>query len=107
MTKDQFFQKYVMMLERRMTQTPPPSQQARDAFDALKREGRPGLNKWGKSLAAIPPPAGQTAGPCRYDIGGRPFCHVLTPDDCSLLGGQPVSSCDGFPDWTTVDFSTP
>jgi hypothetical protein len=87
MTREEFFAKFVAVLEARLGDKPVPDYRAN--VDALKQAGVAGLAVFAQPLLYdLPAAPGATTGACDYDIEGQPFCmENVTEGECLNLGG--------------------
>ena len=107
MTVDEFFDKFVVVLEDRLGDDPPP--EFRAELDAFAQAGVAGLADPGAQaqqlLNDIPAAPAAVTGACDYQIGGQSFClENVTAGECLNLGGifRRDGTCAGVPPWPQV-----
>jgi hypothetical protein len=104
MTVDEFFDKFVGMLEDRLGDDPPPEWQA--GVDTLQQAGVAGLPVSAQQLLNdIPAAPAAATGACDYQIAGVSFClENVTAGECLNLGGifRRDGTCPVTGDWSLV-----
>jgi hypothetical protein len=104
MTVDEFFAKFVAVLEDRLGDDPPP--EWREGVDALEQAGVAGLPESAQQLLDdIPAAPAAGTGACDYKINGVSFClENVTAGECANLGGifRRDGTCPVSGDWSQV-----
>src|SRR5262245_30966456 len=106
MTLEEFFNKYVAIVEDRLTEleAQQPVPEFRERLTDLKNAGAQQLRAFAQPLLNDVPPKLPSArtGACTYPVGDARFClSNLTRDECDALGGNfdPEGTCPVETQW--------